>query len=557
MDWKPSEHEKKILEKAFLKILKPTIESITRITSKGTFKSNLLYEDTKGVAKTEPIDIELLSDNEPGIKFKISLPEILNIGSVLYKESYGLTKELQLKNQETNLVIPENSVIKFKTIFPAKPQVLEGRFKRAIIRSSKNAETSYCRMVIPTDDTEMIYPSSIMEYGENHMKFDNPDWDRQSTLMGFPFMSTKGMFVKLNIRGCSFHFYGLEQANSLIIDSLDEISISGFKTISYAIRLCFAFLSGKFYNLETYLVTSNHSDFKEITSVEYNKGEHSIITENQIINPTFFFSQYSEKDKEIQQKWRKYHKMFDPNIFSAICDKILSSAEFLRSIELIVNAGNIHNPIQKGAMYSVCIETLTELIKSENVESFKPIPEKQIWQEFRLNLISELEKIKTKVNDEGYSILTAKINNLNGPTNREKLEKPFKHVGIELTQKELDILAQRNDYLHGGHPDDNNWIVQTNLNALKLHYVIGWLILKYFKYSGHYINISSWYILNDLESKKIMENIDFSEIEKVIKKIKNKDFQSKKELDDAKQTIDKLDKFNKAAAELSELIKII
>ena len=41
--------------------------------------------------------------------------------------------------------------------------------------------------------------------------------------MGIPFMTTKGMYAELSIKGGSFHFYGLEQLNSQVIDSLEKI----------------------------------------------------------------------------------------------------------------------------------------------------------------------------------------------------------------------------------------------------------------------------------------------------------------------------------------------
>ncbi|MCT4648482.1 MAG: hypothetical protein N4A74_26075 [Carboxylicivirga sp.] len=552
----PDEFEIKKLESAYLKIFKPTLESIKEFCSGGDFDICLCYQDLDGNNQVQHFSIKIFTNDAPVLNFRISLPNILNVGSVEEEESYGLTKKLIIEGRGKTMVVPENSIKDFKTVFPSKPQILEGKFKR-VITSINNETTSYCRLIVLTNDTKMIYPTSILEYGDNHMKFDDSNLDRQSSLLGIPFMSTKGMYVELKVKGCDFHFYGLESLNSIVIDSLDEISVSGFKMISYAIRLCFAFLCGKFYKSETFIVTSGYSDFSKITYVDYQADEPSIITENQIINPTFFFSQYSRKDKEVQKKWERYHKMFDTKIFSLMCEKTLESPEFMRSIELIINAGHIKEPIQKGALYSVCIETITELVKSDNEDYFKPIPEKSLWKQFHEDIKTSLDKIKKDISEDGYNILKAKIDNLNGPTNRDKLVKSFKIVGIDLSQRELGVLEHRNSYLHGGHPDDDSWATQSNINALDLHYIISWLILKYFHYSGHYINISGWYILHDFETSKIMESLDFSELGGIIKKVKEKDFESKAQLAEAKQILENFDKFNKAAQNLEELIKII
>lgn len=554
--WTPLQYELDKLENAYLKKFQPTMKILNTLSKGGDFKTKLTYEDTENNEHTEEFNITLIPDVELGLRFRISLPNILNVSGVKYKESYGLTNRLLIEGKNTKFYIPENSVSDFKTIFPRKPQILEGRFDR-ITTSLEFEKNSFYRLIIPTNDNEMIFPSSILEFNDNHMKFDISNWDRQSTLMGISFLTTKGMYIELSIKGLSFHFYSLEQINAQVIDSIDKLSIDKFKEVSYAIRLCFAFLSGKFYKSETYLVASDDLDFSEISYVDFNLEEPSILTENQIINPTFFFGQFLNKDDETQARWKPYHKMFDSEIFSRMCEKVLESPEFSRSLELVLNAGNISNPVQKGALYSVCIETITELLKSENEEVFKPIPDKSIWKTFRKEVIATLDNIKSDISEEGYSILNAKIGSLNGPTNRDKLEKPFKLVGIELAKEDLNILDQRNSYLHGSQPLDEDWVTKSAINSLKLHYIIGWLILKYFNYSGHYMNVAGWFVLNDYEAKRLTKEIDFQEIEMILKKIQNEDFETLEQLDEARIILDKFNKFNIAAMEVQGLIKII
>lgn len=554
--WTPLEYEIKKLNKAYPKIFKPTIDCINQFSKGADYKIALTYTDIKGVTHKQQFTTSIISDEQSGIRFKIKLPNILNVGSVKFKESYGLSEELIIERSGEELFIPENSVIDFETKFPAKPQFLEGKFSG--IKSKKQSPTNaYCRLVISNNDKEMVYPTSILDYKDNHMKFDMSNWDRQMSLIGIPFLSTKGMYSELTIKGVKFHFYALEPINSQVIDSIDKISIELFQQVSYAIRLCFAFLSGKFYKGESILVSSDTSDFSKIDYFDYQVEQPSIITDNQIINPTFFFGQYSEKDKETQEQWKEFHNMFDPGIFSSICIKVLDSPELKRSIELIINAGSINDPIQKGALYSVSIETLTELLKTENKKVFKPIQESRIWKPFYKDLKTSLDVIKGSISEEGFMMLNSKLANINSPTNREKLEKPFKLVGIDLTQTELEILEQRNNYLHGGQPEDKNWSAMSNMKALKLHYLIGMLILKYFNYSGHYINMSGWYILHDRETKNLMEKFDFSELKEVMEKIKSKDFETKGQLDMAKQILENFDKFNIAGLEIEGLIKII
>lgn len=556
--WTPPEMEQKKHENASLKLFKPTIDCINKISKGGKFSLSLTFTTLDNETITENFEAIINSDGQPGIRFEITLPKMLNVGSVEYKESYGLTEQLILKGKETNFLIPEDSVIDFETKFPAKPQILKGIFDK-VSADNQPPEKAFFRLLIPIKDKELVFPTSILEFHENHMKFDISSWDRQMTLMGIPFMTTMGMYSELTIKEHKFHFYTIEQISSQIIDSIDEISFDFYKKVTYSIRLCFAFLSGKFYKDESITIGSEKEDFSKVDFFEYQVEPPSIISENQIINPTFFFSQYSQKDEETQAAWKEYHKMFGTELFSSMCEKVIDSPEFMRSLELVVNAGSISDPVQKGALYSVSIETFTELFKSENEEIFKPIPKEKdkYWKQLRDESKNVLEQIKKEISDSGFSILNKKIENMNGPTNRDKLEKPFKLLGIELTPEETSILNQRNNYLHGGYPDDKEWIVMSNLNALKLHYLIGMLILKYLNYTGHYINVSSWFLLHNREAKKLIERFDFEELQEVTRRIQTQDFDSIEQLEKARKILEDFEKLNIAALTMVELIKII
>ncbi len=557
--FKPSDYELELLKNAYIKNFKPTIESLNSLAKGGIYKIKLTYTNIDGKEFTNPYKVNVTSDKLAGLKFKIVMPEMPNVPGVKYKESYGLAKELLLSNKKSEFFIPEESVSDFETEFPARPQILEGRFTN--IKSLKHYPSinSYYRLVIPIKEKELIYPTDILDCENNHIRFDIPNWDRQKSLIGLPFMSTKGMYSDLSIKGKKYHFFAIEQMNSYVIDSIEPISIVEFKKATHATRLSFAFLSGKYYKEEYYILSSSKPDFSIIDFFEYKVEGSSVITENQIIKPTFFFKEYERMDSETQVKWKEYHKMFDSKIFSQICEKVIDSPEFARGVELIVNAGNLKDPVQKGALYSVSIETITDLIRSENEDTFRPIPKEKkiIWKQIRVGALELLEKNKNEISKKGYTILKSKIENLNSPTNRDKLEKPFKLLGIELTDEEKEALNNRNDYLHGGQPDDREWTTLSNLNALMLHYLIGMLILKYFKYKGHYLNVAGWFIIHDFETKNLVNKIEFDGLKTVLKKVENNDFKNLEEIEEAEKLLIKVEKFGIAAQTIKDFIKII
>lgn len=124
----------------------------------------------------------------------------------------------------------------------------------------------------------------------------------------------------------------------------------------------------------------------------------------------------------------------------------------------------------------------------------------------RGKFIDILSSYEEKMDERGQNIIKAKIQNLNSPTNRDKLEKPFELMGITLTEGEKLIIGSRNKYLHGGEPENSyEWFLKRQLNALNLFDLTARLILKYAKYEGHYFSPQFKYVLNNEAVKEIIE----------------------------------------------------
>jgi hypothetical protein len=320
------DYEKKILKSAKLKIFKPTVKCLQKLSIGGKFEIQITYNTLDEKTNQENFPIEILNNREQGLPFIIKIEKHLNTRGVLHKESYGLNKALTIIEKGKPLYTNNNSVNDFKTAYPTKPQYLIGTLNN-LKTFNKNPKPSYTRLVIQTNDSELVYPTSILEFKKNHLKFDYEAWFYQKSLMGIPFNSTKGMSVDVEINGNKFDFYALEPLNSVIIDSVDKIALSDFKKYSYIIRLCFAFLSGKFYKEEVVYALSDRKNFETIDEYEYVFEPPSIISKNQIINPTFFFQTFKDRSQQEQKDLEKHHKMFDSNLFSLLCKKVLNHPE--------------------------------------------------------------------------------------------------------------------------------------------------------------------------------------------------------------------------------------
>lgn len=557
--WPYSNFEKKCIENAELKMFKPTLKYVN-LLNKGKFRAQLEYMNIENNV-LEKIDVQFKIYNEKNIKgipFSIKIPKVLPIGAVNEQGSYGLDLAIHIKNDKLDYLIPAHSISDFRTKYPSKPQIIKGLIKQ-IKTFQEVDDLAYYRLVIPISDNNMIFPTDILSYKDNYLKFDNEGWNRQTSLLGIPFLSTKGMYVSLKVKDHTFQFYGLEPLRSIIIDSKNKLSKKEFKEITQIIRTCFAFLVGKFYKDETIYLSSSYSDFSIIESLEYIVEEKSIISNNQLINPRLVNELNSIIESKEEQYRPQSNERFSISVFSNFCEKALKSNELLRCLELIITASGLNNPIQKGALYSVSLETITELIKDEYIETLKPIKNKEIQLEFRKQIDILLNSFEDKIDTSGMTILRAKLNNINSPTNHDKLIKPFELMGINLSDEEKAVLSSRNDYLHGNNPKKIGDQTELELNAQYLHSLIGMLILKYVGYSGHFIHLPNLYLQKQyVDVMYEIQKIDFDNVQKIMERYKSEDMKNKKEFKEIKKSFDHILLVLHAIKEVSyNIIRII
>lgn len=533
----PIEAPEKLLEDAIGKNIIQSVRAIHNLSSGGEFKVSLTFITIEDEIKKESYQTVIREVESNYYQFQIILPKIPNIGGVMYKESYGLNNELYLEGKSTRLRVLSNSVDNFSTKYPYEPQILKGQFTQINQVVSSNYENVFIRLVIVANDTALKSPLSILERSGTIL-FDKEEFNIHDSLMGVKFRTGSG-YSEVLVNGKNYHIYSVNKS-LIIIECLDKNDIGAFKLEAGQIRLALAFLSGYFYRGEVYYLSSHMNDFSEIEGVWYEKERPNIMTINQIINPGFYFQRYERESDEYKKENRKHHRMFPNDVFSSMCNKMLSTDEIQRAIKLIVDGGGSNDPIQKGALYSVAIETLTSFFSEKNKKSLKPIKDKELSGKVKERILQVIDEYSGDIGDEGTKILKNKISNLNSPTNRDKLIKPFEIYNIKLTKKDIQSIDKRNKYLHGKTPLNTKELFELNKLALELHYLAGCLLLKYVGYEGHVINLPIWYI--------------YKNEEKFIALIRDKSQEQIKLLDKMKKSIEDNDMnmFNELRAKLQE-----
>lgn len=336
-----------------------------------------------------------------------------------------------------------------------------------------NTEITYYRFLINTEKAQ------IFNYLETN-KFTDEDATHRFGYLEFTVGDEK---IRLYQKKYMERHY-------FIIDSSQKIQLDKFAEICYSVMLGYGFLSSKFYQNEAFFVTSGSDQFDVVNEISYLQLRPSSLS---VLNPIHSnpFS-YIEDKKMISEKGKIFTVM-NSIVFSKFCTKIYEDINY-RTVLLLILEANTATLILNPAGYSVALERMTNIIAREN-NGLKPISDKGIANKFRNalkeTLIKFKEEIKTLENDDAITIFEKKINNINSPTNKDKLIKPFEIYGIKLNDGEKRAIGSRNTFLHGNNVRAEKEIsedVEIHKTSLRLNKLVNKLVLKHLGYQGYVIN---------------------------------------------------------------------
>ena len=187
-------------------------------------------------------------------------------------------------------------------------------------------------------------------------------------------------------------------------------------------------------------------------------------------------------------------------VFSNLCETIKNNEQYARCCKLIIEGNQSKQVLLKAGIYSIALETLTNIIYEEHKKKINPIEDKKLAGIIRKKFKKVVEEYEEFISEYGLKILESKINDINKPTNSKKLSVPFKIFGIKIDQDDLNILNHRNKFLHGTSPFSDGELkdkkYEINFIIARLHFMLNSLMLKYIGYSGHIINYPAWIQFN-------------------------------------------------------------
>jgi hypothetical protein len=311
-----------------------------------------------------------------------------------------------------------------------------------------------------------------------------------------------GGLIETMVDDKSYHIFKHKNDDTngkyIIIDSVEENSFEEFKVNTSAILLSFGLITGNLYQNEYYYQTFRTDNFTIVDETAYVKKEASIISNANIFNPNEFIQYFTHLKR--QDELENIPLYLQKEGFSTICQRIKDNDTFARCLTLLLEGNQTKFLLLRAGIYSIALETLTNIIYEENKDKLNPIPDKVLAEKIMTRLHKEINEYSSSLSEDGLKILNAKINEINRPTNSKKLSMPFEFYEIPLSKTDIGILNYRNKFLHGTSPFEEeelkDKLEDVNYISLKLQYLINCLVLKYCNYKGHIVNFGSWHQYN-------------------------------------------------------------
>jgi len=368
---------------------------------------------------------------------------------------YGFKKPFNLVNEKFEFYVPEGVNI-HNIAFSGKID----HFGNINNLNTKNFSVGekYYRAIIPIKYEE--HNDITIFFKTESLKVD--DWSKP---IGLLILDKYDIFE-----------YSFEGINYIVIDATKTISFEKFYDQLFKIIYCFAFISGNLYRDELNLFSSTDKTFREIDGFAFKEVAPSIIENLTVIPYRFIRSIKRLKDFD-ETRITSYS-------FNMIVNKTISEPELLRCIKLLTEAANLSLELRT-SIYSVCLETIRNIIQEKNQEKLFPFKNKPDCRSF----IDASKEILAGIPDASFNNRDAvkkRIENINQLGNTESFTSVFKLLGIELNKDDIECINRRNDFLHGRIPFED--IDELRYVADKLFQLVEYLILKYCEYSGVVLN---------------------------------------------------------------------
>lgn len=449
--------------------------SLTSIKNLRTEKAVRISESDFPISEC----IGLLSGlKEKKFEFRVFLPKLFDYTYLNDLGKFGIYDGIHLDYLGREAFISAQSV-SVKSFTLNEPQVISMSLSSLRYGSDQDFKSKYLRLIIPTPfnpDLRMVDCHNVKIGDEMYF----------------------GALLKVRVHNEEYHVYSYSNSedtiNHLVIDSVAQTDLRIFKSHCDAILKSYGLISGNYFSEEHYIISSDDQEMRIEQGVLFELRESSILSGMALID-NINFDEYMTF-LGATEKYRALPKVMEAKVFSNLCEQVMDNSSLARCCELILEGNSCNKVLLQNAIYSVALETITGIITTELEDRIAPVPNKSDSQKLVSTLKEALNSLNLQTNIGGMESLVKRVENINQPTNSEKLSKPFSLLGLKLTKEDRDFLNHRNKFLHGESPfsDDESHNDDLKQIALRLHLMINILILKKVGYRGHIKNYSAYHL---------------------------------------------------------------
>ncbi|MGR3318105.1 MAG: hypothetical protein ACUZ8O_06455 [Candidatus Anammoxibacter sp.] len=312
--------------------------------------------------------------------------------------------------------------------------------------------------------------------------------------------------IDIDLDGKNFDLFSMRKHGNayLIIDCDSKVNIEYFSEACHAILICFGFVTGNMPQEDGFYFAYTNDSYNELEFIHYNCLNKTV---KSIYHPIHTNPYAYTRNPKIAQEFSSKLTGIGKGQFSELCKKTFFSSEMLSTLYFIIHGSTLSVELM-ASCYAIALESITNIISLENEKKLKPIKDKKIARKLHDDFIKVLNKhIPDDKNKNGKDIIIKNIENINRPTNRDKLYKPFEILGISLNDEDIKAIDYRNVLLHGRLINSEQGLEKecnsTFHIALKLYFLVSSLVLKSVGFSGYILNFPK--IHENIKERKVNE----------------------------------------------------
>lgn len=443
-------------------------------------------------------------------EYKFQTNTNIPLGVQTHKELRLGKQVLKLKRAKGDIYVPGKNLLLTNIKYGDRVKYLTGTFSSFSTIPTDQLDGHYCRMLIPIEtDISFRQDFQVTDYIENGKLHIN--------------------LLDLEINSVPIHFYQQKIAKQeyLIIDALAPMVLRRFLETVHSIQLVYALLRGEYLSGEARVFFYNEPAMETIVASYFHTMQEAIYGLPGIFTANGYYGINNDEDSRDDngkltavehEKARVEIKRISFEIFSNLCNEIISSEKILRSILILITTQKISLESRIPSQY-VALEALTATFVKGGNKELKPIKDDAVAAELVSAMKATLDQFSkdkgfSKEEDEKLNPLRRKLTSFNEPPNADKLSESFKVVGYKPNSGEEKVIKLRNKFLHGSTIDidfENNedyGFKELFHISLRLHMLLAILLLRKAGYSGKIVNYVKLYahiIEMDIEEERFKD----------------------------------------------------